>query len=100
MPIQIDAQGFVDQAVAILPGIEAALKMTGAKILTAAAKVLRRVLEYPESRDAVVEWLRYTPIFKGESAEDSKEPVIPVHFGDLHEEMGALRSEFVTGDGK
>ena len=92
----IDAKEFLDNAKAILPGLEMAAKITGLKFLSSVAAVLRRAVDNPESHDLLLSWLRWTPLFTGVASDTDQppaaaEPVLPECYADLANELAEVR---------
>jgi len=92
--MQLSAENFVDNAATFLPAVEMLAKLTGLKMLSAVASILRRAVQYPESRQQLIEWLKWAPIFSdaGPGAPDAAAPALPAQFHDLEAELTELRA--------
>jgi hypothetical protein len=86
----IDARKFIDNAETILPGLEMAAKLSGLKILTTIASILRRATQDASTKEMLITWLRYTPIFTGVSPNDA-EPPLPEEWADIREGLEEFR---------
>ena len=85
-----DADKFLDGAEANLPGIDMVAKLTGLPLALSLAALLRRVLENPDTKSMVADWMRWTPLFTGMDG-SNPEPALPSQFLDLRDQMREVR---------
>jgi len=84
------AESFVRNAETFLPAVEMIAKITGLKLVGSIAAVLRRAVQYPETREQLIAWLKWTPLFG--KAPGGTDPQMPAEYSDLQDDLFAFRN--------
>jgi len=91
------AESFVNNAETFLPAVEMLAKITGMKIVSSIASVLRRAVQYPDTRAQLIAWLKWTPLFG--KAPNATDPQVPDSFSDLQEQLDDFKAACDLCDG-
>ena len=88
--MQFSAESFIRNCETFLPVVEMLAKITGSKVVSSIASVLRRATQYPETREQIIEWLKWTPLFGATAGEAG--PQLPAEYMEIQEDLEVMRS--------